>query len=71
MTGGLPWARQGLRRDQPLQAPAPQREASKGGTAIPRLAKVSELSMRGQEGQIPGQAALSTDSVRLSTIKHE
>lgn len=71
MTRGLLGTRQGLRKDQPLQAPAPQREASKDGTAVPRLAKVSKLSVRGQEGHIPRQAALSTDSVRLSALKHE
>lgn len=70
MTRGLLWTRRGLRKDQLLQH-HPRREASKEGTAVPRLAKVSKLSMRGQEGQIPEQAALSMDSARLSATKHE
>lgn len=62
--------RRGLRKDQAAPAP-PAEEASKEGTAVLRLAKVSKLSMRGQEGQIPEQAALSMDSARLSATKHE
>ena len=57
-----------------------QREAGEEGTVVPRLAKVSKPSVRGQDGAVPpgrqpgrgtGNRTSSMDSVRLFAIKHD